>query len=177
MTTRLLLTVAAIAVAGGLVGIPNAYLFNLLSVAAPWALGAATVAYVLPGLVAQMVLRRPGVGILALLLAGLVASPFVPTGIVSVTAYLVLGVLLELPFLVTLYRRWGPAMFWVAGAFVAAVYSLFWGLFYDTPAFGPLVMIGQPVVLLAAMAVAVGLSFLVVRGLRRTGALRGLTPA
>lgn len=174
MTTRLLLSCAAIAVVLGLASIPNAYLFNVLAATAPWALGAATVMYVLPGLLAQAALRRGGVGLLTQLLAGLVATPFVPTGVAALIAWALLGVLIELPFLIGRYRTWRPWLFWVSGLWVTAFYALYWGIFYDTPSSTPLVLIGQPIVLAAAMAVATGLALLLARLIARTGVLRGI---
>ena len=174
VTTRLLLTCAAIAVGGGLIGIPNAYLFNTLSVAAPWALGVAAGLYILPGIIAQAAIRRGGVGLLTQLLAGLAAAPFVPTGILSVTAFVLLGVLIEIPFLLGLYRYWRPWLFYVSGIWVAVFYSVFWGLFYNTLSGGPLLFIGQPVLLLLSMAVVTTIALLIARRLARTGVLRGV---
>ncbi len=174
VTTRLLLTCAAIAVGGGLIGIPNAYLFNTLSVAAPWALGLAAGLYILPGILAQAALRRGGVGLLTQLLAGLAAAPFVPTGILSVIAFALLGVLIEIPFLVALYRYWKPWLFFVSGLWVTVVYSVFWGLAYDTPSLGPLVLIGQPAFLLLSMVVATAVALLIARLLAQRGVLRGI---
>jgi energy-coupling factor transport system substrate-specific component len=174
VTTRFLLSIAAVAVAGGLVNIPNAYLFNALSVAAPWALGVAAGLYLLPGILAQALFRRGGVGILAMLLAGLAAAPFVPTGIASVSAYAVLGILIEIPFAIALYRYWKSWMFFVSAAWVAAFYSVFWGLFYNTPALGPLVLIGQPALLLVSIAVITAIALLIADRVARTGVLRGL---
>lgn len=174
MTTRLLLTCAAIAVVLGLASVPNAYLFNALALTVPWALGAATVMYVLPGMLAQATLRRGGVGLLTQTLAGLVATPFVPTGIAALIAWVLLGVLIELPFLIGRYRYWKPWLFWVSGLFVTVFYTFYWGTFYDTPALGPLVMIGQPVILLIAMMAATGLALLLARLIARTGVLRGV---
>jgi energy-coupling factor transport system permease protein len=172
--TRFLLTVAAIGVGGGIIGIPNAFLFNALAIAAPAFLGLAAGFYVLPGIVAQAALRRPGVGLLAQLLAGLVAAPFVPTGILSVIAWVMLGVLIELPFAILLYRYWARWYFYVSGAWVAVFYSAFWGVFYDTASLGALTLIGQPVMLLASMAVFTTLALAIARGVERTGVLRGL---
>lgn len=174
MTTRLLLSCAAIAVVLGLASIPNAYLFNTLAVTAPWALGAATVMYILPGVLAQAALRRGGVGLLTQLLAGLVATPFVPTGIAAIVAWALLGVLIEVPFLLGLYRYWRAWLFWLSAVWVAAVYALFWGLYYDTASSGALVSIGQPVILLAAMFFATGIALLLARLIGRTGVLRGI---
>jgi len=139
MTTRLLLTCAAIAVVLGLASIPNAYLFNAL--------------------------------------AGLVATPFVPTGIAALIAWVLLGILIELPFLLAAYRYWRPWLFWVSGVFITAFYTFYWGLFYDTPSLGPVVMIGQPAILLAAMLFATGVALLLARLIGRTGVLRGVQGA
>ncbi|QEO09425.1 ECF transporter S component [Protaetiibacter larvae] len=174
MTTRLLLSCAAIAVVLGLASIPNAYLFNLLAVTAPWALGVATIGYILPGVLAQAALRRGGVGLLTQLLAGLVATPFVPTGVAALIAWVLLGILIELPFLIGLYRYWKPWLFWVSAVWVTAFYAFYWGLYYDSPASGPLVLFGQPAVLLAAMLLTTALALLLARLIARTGALRGI---
>lgn len=174
MTTRLLLTVAAIAVAGGLVNMPNAFLFGLLSVSAPWALGVAAGLYLLPGLLAQATLRRAGVGLLAQLLAGLVAAPLAPTGIASISAYVLLGVLIEIPFAVRLYREWRWPLFAISALWVAAVYSVFWGMFYDTPSMGPLALIGQPAVLAASTLGMTAVALVLARLVARTGVLRGV---
>lgn len=175
--TRLLLTVAAIAVVGGLVGIPNAYLFNALAFTQPWALGLAAGLYVLPGMLAQATLRRGGVGLLAQALAGLAAAPFVPTGIVSVIAFLLLGLLIEVPFLLARYRYWRPWLFVVSGAWVAAFYSVYWGVFYDTPRLGLFVAVAQPAILLASMLVVTAIALVVARLVGRTGVLRGVQAA
>lgn len=173
-STRLLLTIAAIAVAGGLIGIPNAFLFNALSFTQPWALGLAAGLYLLPGILAQAVLRRGGVGLLAELLAGLVAMPFSPTGPAAMIAYLILGLLIEAPFLVLRYRYWKPRMFVISAVWVAAVYGLFWGLAYDTPSLGLFVAVVQPVLLCASVLVVTAIALLVARLLDRTGVLRGI---
>jgi len=67
----IILAVAAIGVAGGLLNIGNAYLFNFLSVAVPALAGLGTGIYTLPVVVAQAATRRPGAAILASFVAGL----------------------------------------------------------------------------------------------------------
>lgn len=174
MTTRFLLSCAAIAVGGGLIGIPNAYLFDGLAISAPALLGLAAGLYVLPGIVAQAAFRRPGVALLTQVLAGLAAAPFVPTGILSVIAFALLGLLLEIPYAVLLYRYWRGWFAYVAGAFVAVIYSVLWGFAYDTPSLGLVTLVGQPLILLASMVVATWVGRLIAFRLERTGVLRGL---
>ncbi|RPF21360.1 ECF transporter S component [Myceligenerans xiligouense] len=113
--TRLLLSTAAIGAAGGLlvvglnyalVGLPPSSLtYAIYAVTTPaWSLGS---------FVAMALFRRPGVALLTSVFSGLVnlASPF---GVAQLVNFLVIGLLLELPFAVARYRRWSDRFFWIA---------------------------------------------------------------
>ena len=62
---------------------------------------------------------------LAGVIAGLVGAAFAPWWIGRfVGTGLLVGVLLELPFLITRYRRWDPWMFYVSAAFSGLVLAI-----------------------------------------------------
>ncbi len=174
MTTRLLLSCAAIAVAGGLVAAANAYLFNLLLAAAPMLLGLAAAGYFLPGVLALACFRRGGVGLVTSLIAGLVQAPFVPTGIVSVSVFVIIGIAIELPFLLTRYRIWRAWLFYVMALWVSAFYSAYWFVAYDLVRTAVVMQVVLPIVLTLTLLAATWFArFLAVR-LTRTGVFRGL---
>ncbi|MGB4778175.1 ECF transporter S component [Microbacterium sp.] len=174
MTTRLLLTCAAIGVAGGLLNIGNAYLFNALVVVAPMLLGLAAGIYFLPGVIALAALRRGGVGLLTSVLAGLVQAPFVPTGIVSVSVFVIIGILMELPFLVAGYRYWRPWLFYVMALWAAAFYSVYWFFAYDLASATLALQLGLPLILTAVLLLTTFLARLLAARLTAIGVFRGV---
>lgn len=174
VTTRLLLTCAAIGVAGGLANIGNAYLFNLLATVAPMLLGIAAGVYYLPAVLALAALRRGGVGLLTSLIAGLVQAPFVPTGILSVSVFVIIGILIELPFLLAGYRYWRGWLFYVAALWVATVYGGFWFLAYDLVTGTIWLQLLLPLILAATLVATTWLARFLAERVSATGVLRGL---
>lgn len=172
--TRLLLTCAAIGVAGGLVNIGNAYLFNFLAGAAPVFLGLAAGIYFLPGVLALAALRRGGVGLLTSLIAGLVQAPFVPTGIISVSVFVIIGVLMELPFLLVGYRYWRAWLFYVMAVWAAAFYGAAWYFAYDLVEGSLALQVLLPVILVATLVLTTWFARYLAARLQRVGVLRGL---
>ncbi|WBB53802.1 ECF transporter S component [Verrucosispora sp. WMMD573] len=174
VSTRLLLTCAAIGVAGGLANIGNAYLFNVMAVVAPVFLGAFTGLYFLPGIVAQAALRRGGVALLTELIAGLVAAPFSPTGFISVSVFVILGLLQELPFLLSRYRYWAPWVWYAGAAFAAAFFGAFWHLAYDMNSRPVWAQLTLPALLLLTLTAVVWMARRLAARVARTGVFRGL---
>ena len=174
VSTRLLLCVAAIGVAGGLVNIGNAYFFNAIAAMVPALAGLGTGVYLLPAIVAQAALRRGGVGILAAMIAGFVQAPFVPGGFGTLFTYLVIGIVFELSFAVTGYRVWKTWMHYLATALIAASYSVFWAGYWDLASMQLWVQVTLPLTLFATGFAFTWLGIAIARGLERTGVLRGL---
>lgn len=174
MTTRLLLTCAAIGVAGGVANIGNAYLFNALVVVAPMLLGIAAGIYFLPGVIALAALRRGGVGLLTSVIAGLVQAPFVPTGIVSVSVFVIIGVLMELPFLLTGYRYWPAWLFYVMAVWASAFYSVYWFFAYNLASATLALQIGLPGILTAMLLLTTFVARLLAARLTAIGVFRGV---
>jgi len=177
ITTRYLLTCAALGVAGGLVLMPVFIVFSAAAVAAAPIVYAIVVGiWFLPGALAQSLLRRGGAAALTMLVAGLVCVPFTPYGWSAVASTLTVGVLQELPFLVTLYRYWKAWLVYLWALLVGVAYSfLLWS------SYGAGVL---PDWMLAVMTPVVGVSALFFTWLgrflgnrvARTGVARGLQP-
>jgi energy-coupling factor transport system substrate-specific component len=73
--------------------------------------------FIMAGLMAPYIIRRPGTSLLSLLVAGLVMAPLNPYGFAVVAGQLIEGVVCELVLLIGGYRRWGwLAMFLLAAA-------------------------------------------------------------
>lgn len=123
-STRLLLTCAAIGVSGGLVFVVSGYVQGLLSATVPILYGTLIGIYFLPGVISQSLLRRGGVALLTGLFAGLVAAAFSPQWFFRYAgAGIAIGLLQELPFLVTRYRYWKAWVFYLAAAIAGVVFA------------------------------------------------------
>jgi energy-coupling factor transport system substrate-specific component len=107
-TTRALLISAAIGVASGLaaaVWAPMHLVFGPSGIV--WLYGLALGFHVLPGVVAQQVLRLPLVALITHFIAALVSIAFVPSSMTGfVTAAVVFGGVQELVSAATRYRHW-----------------------------------------------------------------------
>jgi energy-coupling factor transport system substrate-specific component len=114
-STRLLLTCAAIGVAGGLVFVISGYLNGIVSATVPLLYGSLVGVYFLPGVVTQSLLRRGGVALLTGVFAGLIAAAFSPQWFLRYFgAGLAIGLLQEVPFLFSRYRYWRAWVFYLA---------------------------------------------------------------
>lgn len=174
LSTRLLLTLAALGVAGGIVCLPAIYAGTALLLTAPPLYGLITGAYIFPGVIAQSLLRRGGVAFVTALLAGLVAAPFFPGGVMYIPAFALVGLLQEVPFAITLYRHWKGWIFYVtaiAAGLVIAVAEFIAVAGEQAPMW---VQIVKPSVFLVGLVVATILGRIVAAGLSRAGVARGL---
>lgn len=121
-STRVLLSCAAIGVVGGIVAGASGYLAAAFAAFGPMLYGLTVGTHFLPSVVGLALLKRPGMGVLAGLIAGLVGAAFAPWWIGRyIGAGLLVGVLLELPFLITRYRRWDAWLFYAAAGFAGLV--------------------------------------------------------
>lgn len=113
--TRIILSCAAIGVAGGLFAAGAGYFAGLIAGIAPMLYGITIGSHFLPSAVALALLKRPGVSVLTGFIAGLVGAAFAPQWFLRFIATgLLVGALLELPFLLTRYRKWSPWLYYVA---------------------------------------------------------------
>jgi energy-coupling factor transport system substrate-specific component len=107
LSTRLLLSCAAIGVATGLLFIVTGGLHVVVLTTVPWLYGALIGLYFLPGAIAQGTFRRSLVALVTILVSGLLTavSPVQSLGWAVFAPILLIGVLQELPWAVTRYRR------------------------------------------------------------------------
>lgn len=174
LSTRLLLTCAAIGVAGAIVGLPAIYLsLGLLGIAPPF-YGFIVGVHIFPGVIAQALLRRGGVALITSTLTGLACAPFWPAGFAYIGAYVFIGLLQEIPFAVSGYRYWRGWIYYVtagiAGLIVGVIVfialggeqSALWVQLVQSGAF----IVSLVVFTIAARAIAVGL--------QRAGVARGI---
>ncbi len=122
----MLLICAAIGVATGIVGGVAGLFTPLLLVTAPFAYGLLLGVHVLPGIIAQEVLRLPLVALLTHVMAALISSAFNPAWALRfLGTALLFGAIQEGVAALTRYRAWGPWRFFISaaviGVFVAGV--------------------------------------------------------
>lgn len=127
LSTRVLLVCAAIGVATGIFGGIAGWLTPLL-LASPlmFLYGLLLGSHVLPGIIAQEVLRLPLVALITHLFAALIASAFNPAwSLRFIGTALLFGLIQEGIAALTRYRSWGPWRFFISavviGFFVAIV--------------------------------------------------------
>ena len=174
VSTRLLMSCAAIGVAGGVLFTAHALIGGIAVNTVPFVYGLTMGVYFLPGVLAQALFRRPGVALLASTLAGLVSSPFQPIGFTALLIAIGVGVLEEAPFAIGRYRHWPAWLFWLSSALQ--------GLLVMGAAFG--IMRGQDlgtagvVLLLVSFFISppifTGIALQLAERLDRAGVARGL---
>ncbi|WP_307218283.1 ECF transporter S component [Microbacterium sp. SORGH_AS_0888] len=125
LSTRVLLTCAAIGVATGLLGgLAGWITYPVLAVAAPL-YGFVLGVHVLPGIIAQEVLRLPWVALLTHVLAALVASAIGPQWTLRFLGTAILfGGIQEVIAALTRYRSWAAWRFFVSGAVIGLVIAV-----------------------------------------------------
>lgn len=174
LSTRLLLTCAAIGVAGAIVCLPTIYLsLGLLGIAPPF-YGFIVGVHVFPGVIAQSLFRRGGIAFLTAALTGIACAPFSPLGVATIAPYLLVGVLQEVPFAVTLYRYWRGWVYYAAAVIGGVVIGVivFVALAAEhSPLWVQLVQSGAFIVSLVVFT-AIGRA--VAAGLQRAGVGRGI---
>ncbi len=110
LPTRVLLVCAAIGVATGLLGAVAGWITVAVLAAVPLVYGFVLGAHVLPGVIAQRLLRRPGVALAAHVLAALVSSAFAPVYVWQfLSTALLFGGIQEASAALGRYRTWSPA--------------------------------------------------------------------
>ena len=129
-------------------------------------------AWVIGFVVAMRLLERPGAALLTGLISGLVATPLSTTGAAIVVTNVMFAAFIELPFLVTLYRRWSRWLYLVGATLLAAFYSVWTVTAADMQAFQGWVVALYVVVLFASELGAVALGLVIADRLRAAGVAR-----
>ncbi len=175
MTTRFLMACAAIGAATGVLLLPANFISAAIAAAVPLAYAAMLGVWLLGPVVALAVLRRPGAALLTMLIAGIINIPS-PAGPTAIVTNLMIGVAMELGFLVTLYRIWKPWLFYVTALVFETWYAITAYTFYNVDDMAIAVQ-GVFFALMAASAVLfTWLGLLIAGRLEATGVARGIAP-
>jgi energy-coupling factor transport system permease protein len=175
--TRDIVVTAVIAVAFGIVfWVWNTIWAPLdgLFAAVPWAKDLLYAVWLVPAVLAPLVVRKPGAALFAEMVAAgvsaILGSPWGPDVLLS---GFVQGAAAELVFAFTLYRSWSlPVLVVAAIASAAAAWIHDWAIYYADASLQVQLVRGAMMAISAAVIVAVG-SLLLVRALRRAGVLEG----
>jgi energy-coupling factor transport system substrate-specific component len=125
LSTSVLLTCAAIGVATGAVSAGAGALSAPVSATVPILYGLVLGVHVLPGVIAQELLRRPWVALITHVIAALVATAVVPVWIGRyLGTALLIGAIQEGMAALGRYRRWDAWRFVVSSAVVGAVIAV-----------------------------------------------------
>src|SRR5688500_1466026 len=173
LSTSVLLTCAAIGVAVGVLQAIAGALSAPVAAALPILYGLVLGVHVLPGVIAQDLLRRPWVALITHLIAALVASAVVPLWIGRyIGTALLIGALQEGIAALGRYRRWNAWRFFVSAIVVGLVIAVPIWFAADVsrfPLWGQIIYIG--LFILGPVAwTAVGLA--IGAALRRAGVAR-----
>lgn len=173
LSTSVLLTCAAIGVAAGILQAIAGVTSGFIVAFAPIVYGLVLGVHVLPGVIAQELLRAPWVALITHLVAALVASAVTPVWIGRyVGTAILIGGLQELIAAVSRYRRWEPWRFFLSAVIIGVVIAAVIWFAADIarfPLWGQIVYVALFVlgpVFWTAVGLAIG------RALRRAGVPR-----
>jgi len=167
--TAILLTCAALGVAGGILLAPANWISTLLFLGLPFVSVGLAGLWLLPSVIALRLLRRPLVGLLVGLLAGLVIVPFSGYGFSSVATNVWWAAFTELPFLFVLWRYWGTWLHYLGAAIVGVVYPILAWTSFNLGAFDLGLQITFFAITLASCLGGTALGILIADRLRRAG--------
>lgn len=167
--TAILLTCAALGVAGGALLAPANWISTILFPGLPFVSVGLAGLWLLPSVVALRLLRRPLVGLLVGLLAGLVIVPFSGYGFSSVATNLWWAAFTELPFLFVIWRYWGTWLHYLGAAIVGVVYPILAWASFDLGSFSVALQVTFFAVTLASCLGGTALGVLIADRLRKAG--------
>lgn len=174
ISTSVLLTCAAIGVATGVVAGIAGWVTPVVLATVPIIYGFVLGAHVLPGIIAQELLRRPWVALIAHLVAALVASAMAPQWAFRfIGTALLFGGIQEFVAAITRYRIWNAWRFFISALIIGVVVAL--AVFFAAH-LSTLAVWAQIVYLVLAVLGPVawtGVALAVGSGLRRAGVARG----
>lgn len=171
-STRDMLVAAAIGVAGSLVVVPLTYLQVFAGIAHVYLVAATLGLWFLQCVVPLIVVRKPGASLIACLAMGVVSAATTPFGVAAIGALIMEGLLIELPFMVTLYRWWTRTQFVASAMLFSALMGTMAprAVGVDSPT-TPMSLISFAVALASSLVFLV-LGFAVAKGLRSRGVTR-----
>ncbi|UCR88477.1 ECF transporter S component [Mycetocola spongiae] len=173
--TRLLLTCAAIGVGAGIPLAVAGYMHVVVLGFVPVLYGFLLGLYFFPGVIAQWLLRRPGVAILTGLIAGLTSAALDPTQYARhIGTGLLIGLIQELPFALGRYRYWAAWLYYSSALFGGVVIAVIMSLALGTTHFGPVAQVISVAVYVLSPVFFTWLARQIAGGIDRTGVVRGI---
>lgn len=172
VTTAYLLTCTAIGVATGLLIVPATALSTLTYTMAPPLSALCAGAWVIGFVIAMRLMEKPGAAVLTAFVSGLVATPFSATGPAIVVTNLMFALFIELPFLVTLYRRFSSWLYYLGATVAFALYAAWTATAADMQAFAWWVLALYVAGLLVSSTAATWLGIFIAGRLRTAGVAR-----
>jgi len=170
VTTAYLLTCAAIGVASAVVLAIGWWVSLVLFATVPFVSVAVAGLWVLPAVIALRLIQRPFAGLLVGLISGLVLAPFYTIGAVATTLFW--SAFPELPFFVTLYRRWSTWMHYAGGLAVGIAYPFLAAQSFNLWAMSPLLLIAFVGLCIVSCLAGTWLGIVVADRLRNAGVAR-----
>ncbi len=147
LTTRVLLVCAAIGVATGVLGGIAGLITPGVLLLTPYLYGLVLGSHVLPGIIAQEVLRRPLVALVTHVFAALIASAFNPAwSLRFIGTALLFGAIQEGVAALTRYRTWGVWRFFVSAAVIGVIVTVVVFFAVDLATFAPWVQVAYLVI-------------------------------
>jgi len=177
LSTRVLLVCAAVGVATGLLTAFAGWISVPVWAVYPLAVlyGLVLGVHVVPGILAQELLRLPWVALISHVIAALVATAFSPQWIARYLGMAILiGGLQEGIAALTRYRVWQWWRFMISGVIVGVVIAVIMGFVFDLQRFEPWAQVAFVVVLFLGPIAWTGIALAIGAGLRRAGVARGV---
>ncbi|MFC7788270.1 ECF transporter S component [Microbacterium sp. MAHUQ-60] len=170
LSTRTLLVCAAIGVATGIVaGIASAVTLGVLTLT-PYLYGLVLGSHVLPGIIAQEVLRRPLVALITHLFAALVGMAFNPAWAMRfIGTALLFGAIQEGIAALTRYRAWGRWRFFASAVIIGMIVAVVVGLVVDLGQFAPWVQVAYLAISVVGPVAWTAVGIAIGDALRRAG--------
>jgi len=170
LSTRTLLVCAAIGVAtgilGGLAGVVTVGVIG----GAPYLYGFVLGVHVLPGIIAQEVLRRPLVALITHVVAALISSAFTPMwSLRFIGTALLFGAIQEGVAALTRYRAWGRSRFFVSAVVIGVLVAVVVGFVVDLGTFAPWVQLAYLIIAVLGPVAWTAIGIGIGDALRRAG--------
>lgn len=170
LPTRVLLACAAIGAAGGLIVAPvSVFSSSGPALAMPIVYSVLAMIKLLPGVLAQTMLQRPGVALLTGVIVGLINIPFSVHGPMVFVSLAAVGLLQEIGFAAFRYRRWDAWLFLVSNVAVGAVLAIIGWRAVATAATHPAIAAGYWGTAIVGAVVVTLLGLLIGSKVRRSG--------
>jgi energy-coupling factor transport system substrate-specific component len=175
LTTRYLMTCAAIGAALGVLLIPANFVSAPLAAAAPMAYAPMVGLWIIGPVLALALVRRPGAAVLTTFVAGVVSSAS-PVGAWSIVTCLMAGAAVEIAFLVTRYRVWKSWLFYLDAVVFGALYVASGWAAFNMSAMAPGVLAVFVALMIGSFVVCTAIGLFLARRLAQAGVARGLAP-